>query len=101
MDVRGFVVAAVVSGPVHPLLKDVPGYSGHGTGHVLDTFLPGIMSLLAFASGVSSGFGIIFELQAGVTERFRVTPASRLAILLGPILFGIASTFVSTRSWSR
>jgi ABC-2 type transport system permease protein len=77
-----------------PLLKDVPGYAGQGTGHVLDAFLTGIMSLLAFASGISAGFGIIFELQSGVTERFRVTPASRLAILLGPILFGIASTFV-------
>jgi len=77
-----------------PLLEHIPGYSGHGTGHVLDAFLPGIMSLLTFASGISAGFGTIFELQAGVTERFRVTPASRLAILLGPILFGVASTFV-------
>jgi ABC-2 type transport system permease protein len=77
-----------------PLLKDVPGFAGHGTGHILDAFLPGIVSLLAFASGTSAGFTTIFELQGGVIERFRVTPASRLAILLGPILFGIVSTFV-------
>jgi len=85
-----------------PLLKEVPGYAGQGTGHVLDAFLPGIMSLLAFASGTSAGFGIIFELQSGVTERFRVTPASRLAILLGPILSGSPRRSCSTPSlwWS-
>jgi ABC-2 type transport system permease protein len=64
-----------------PLLKNVvPG------GHVLDVFLPGILALLAFASGISAGFNTIFELQAGVIERLRVTPASRFAILIGPIL---------------
>ncbi len=58
-----------------PLLKH---FSGNGsTSTVLDFFLPGILALLAFASGVSSGFGTIFELQSGVIERFRVTPASR------------------------
>ncbi len=63
-----------------PLLK-------HFThGNVLDEFLPGILALLAFASGSGPGFNVIFELRAGVIERFRVTPASRLAILLGPIL---------------
>ena len=49
-------------------------------------FLPGILSLLAFASGIGLGFGTIFELKAASIERFRVTPASRLAILTGPIL---------------
>jgi ABC-2 type transport system permease protein len=75
-----------------PLLKGVPGV-GHSTSQVLNAFLPGIMSLLAFSSGASSGFGTIFELQSGVIERFRVTPASRLAILLGPFLFGMVSMF--------
>ncbi len=60
----------------------------------LDFFLPGILSLLAFASGSSAGFGTIFELQAGVIERFRVTPTSRLAILLGPLVSGMTSMFI-------
>src|SRR6202167_5292987 len=64
-----------------PLLKDLPGVKGFPTGGVLELFLPGILALLAFASGASAGFGTIFELQSGVIERFRVTPASRLAIL--------------------
>jgi ABC-2 type transport system permease protein len=72
-----------------PLLKSVvPG------GHVLDLFLPGILALLAFASGVSAGFNTIFELQSGVIERLRVTPASRFAILTGPILASMVMMFV-------
>jgi ABC-2 type transport system permease protein len=72
-----------------PLLHSLPGVRGFPTGSVLQLFLPGILSLLAFASGSSAGFGTIFELQSGLIERFRVTPASRLAILIGPILSGL------------
>lgn len=63
-------------------------------GGALQSFLPGVLSLLAFSSGISLGFGTIFDLQAGVIERFRVTPASRLAILLGPLVSSILSNWV-------
>ena len=46
------------------------------------------------ALGISMGFGTIFELQAGVVERFRVTPTSRLALLLGPLVSGVAWMFL-------
>lgn len=71
-----------------PLLKHVTN------GNVLDLFLPGILSLLAFATGISAGFSTIFELQGGVIERLRVTPASRFAILTGPILASMLMMFV-------
>ena len=77
-----------------PLLKHFSGVPGFPKGGVLDVFLPGILSLLAFASGSSMGFSTIFELQAGVIERFRVTPASRFAILIGPILSGLMMMMV-------
>ena len=77
-----------------PLLKHALGGPGFTTGAVLDIFLPGILALLAFASGASAGFGTIFELQSGLLERFRVTPASRFAILFGPILSGLVSMLV-------
>ena len=77
-----------------PLLKHVAGTGGLPGGNVLDLFLPGILSLLAFASGVGPGFTTIFELKAGVIERFRVTPASRFAILIGPILATMLMMFV-------
>jgi ABC-2 type transport system permease protein len=72
-----------------PLLKSLPGVKGFPTGSVLQLFLPGILSLLAFTSGAGAGFNTIFELQSGLIERLRVTPASRLAILVGPILSGL------------
>jgi ABC-2 type transport system permease protein len=68
-----------------PLLKGLPLVGGS---NVLDAFLPGILALLAFSSGMGMGFGTIFELRAGVVERFRVTPTSRLALLLGPLISG-------------
>jgi ABC-2 type transport system permease protein len=72
-----------------PLLRSVvPG------GHVLNVFLPGVLALLAFASGAGAGFSTIFELQGGVIERLRVTPASRFAILTGPILAAMVMMFV-------
>ena len=61
---------------------------------MLDLFLPGILALLAYASGAGPGFSTVFELRAGVIERFRVTPASRLAILAGPILASMLLMFL-------
>lgn len=75
-----------------PLLKGIS--AGHpSNGQVLGVFLPGIVALLAFMSGSTMGFSTIFELQGGLIERLRVTPASRLAILLGPILAGLIGMF--------
>ncbi|HEX4034464.1 MAG TPA: ABC transporter permease [Solirubrobacteraceae bacterium] len=78
-----------------PLLNHLSG--GHGLpggSNVIDDFLPGILALLGFASGAGAGFNTIFELRSGVVERFRVTPASRFAILIGPILSGMTLMFV-------
>jgi ABC-2 type transport system permease protein len=76
-----------------PLLKHFSGPETSSSS-VIDVFLPGILALLAFASGMSGGFGTIFELQSGVIERLRVTPASRFAILMGPLLSGMLMMFV-------
>jgi len=68
-----------------PLLKNLndPPLS---TSEVLNTFVPGILSLLAFINGASAGFLVINELQTGVIERLRVSPASRFALLMGTVL---------------
>src|SRR5215471_7796390 len=69
-----------------PLLKPLAGGPGFPTGKVLDVFLPGILALMAFGAGMGAGWVVIFELQSGVIERLRVTPASRFALLLGTVL---------------
>jgi ABC-2 type transport system permease protein len=70
-----------------PLLKGATGFPTHS---VIELFLPGILALLAFTTGATSGYNTIFELESGLIERLRVTPAGRLAILMGPILSGLA-----------
>ncbi len=52
--------------------------------------MPGILVLLAFGAGMGAGWIVIWELDSGVIERLRVTPASRLALLLGTVLRDIA-----------
>ena len=46
-------------------------------------FVPGLLIQIALFGGSFVGFGLIAELRAGVVERMRVTPISRLAMLLG------------------
>jgi ABC-2 type transport system permease protein len=77
-----------------PLLNGLASAPGIPHGNVIDEFLPGILALLAFSSGMSLGFSTVFELRIGVIERLRVTPASRFAILVGPILAAAALMFV-------
>ena len=68
-----------------PLLKNInsPPLS---TAQVLNAFVPGILSLLAFSSGMGAGWTIIWEAQSGLIERFSAMPVSRFAMLLGSVL---------------
>lgn len=68
-----------------PLLKSLNS-SNFGSGGVMDVFVPGILSLMAFGSGMGAGWIVIWELQSGVIERLRVTPASRFSLLMGAVL---------------
>jgi ABC-2 type transport system permease protein len=77
-----------------PLLQKLAGGPGFPTNNVLDVFLPGILAFLAFGSGTGEGFSTIFELKDGLTERFRVTPASRYALLISPVLADIVWLFI-------
>ncbi|WP_326596506.1 ABC transporter permease [Streptomyces sp. NBC_01803] len=66
-----------------PLLEDVPL---GGDGDSWQTLVPGLLVQLGLFSAAFAGFGIIVEKQLGVVERMRVTPVSRLALLLGRVL---------------
>jgi ABC-2 type transport system permease protein len=72
-----------------PLLNSFSGSPGFPRGHVLDVFVPGVLVLIAFGAGMGAGWPVIWELDTGVIERLRVTPASRLALLLGTVLWDI------------
>ncbi|MFJ6786033.1 ABC transporter permease [Streptomyces angustmyceticus] len=66
-----------------PLLTGLPLASPGSSWQVL---VPGLLLQLALFRASFCGFGIIVEKQYGVVERMRVTPVSRLALLLGRVL---------------
>src|SRR3954454_14331628 len=69
-----------------PLLKNVAGAPGFPEGSAWQVFVPGLLVQLGLFGTALVGFGIIAEYRAGVIERMRVTPVSRLALLLGRVL---------------
>lgn len=76
-----------------PLLNTLgQGPAFAGASSVIQIFLPGILAFIAFGAGNGSGFSTIFDLKEGLIERLRVTPSSRMALLLGPILSNTIST---------
>ncbi|RKN43456.1 ABC transporter permease [Micromonospora endolithica] len=75
-----------------PLLK--PALNAPTQAEAYKIFVPGLLVLLAIFGGLFQGFGLIAELRAGVIERSRVTPISRLALLLGRSLRDVVSLLV-------
>ncbi|MDX2557099.1 ABC transporter permease [Streptomyces stelliscabiei] len=66
-----------------PLLTGVPLGSRGSSWQVL---VPGLLLQLSLFGASFAGFMVILEKQTGVIERMRVTPVSRLALLLGRVL---------------
>lgn len=70
-----------------PLLKNLSSVSDHHHGNILTYFVPGMLPIIAFSTGVFTGFGMINEVRSGTFERLKVTPASRFSLVSGPVLF--------------
>ncbi|MYQ44464.1 ABC transporter permease [Streptomyces sp. SID4985] len=66
-----------------PLLTRLP-LGGRGSSWQL--LVPGLLLQLALFGASFAGFALITENAQGVVERLRVTPVSRLALLLGRVL---------------
>ncbi|MBW8821642.1 MAG: ABC transporter permease, partial [Streptomyces sp.] len=66
-----------------PLLTDLPL---GGRGSSWQVLVPGLLLQLGLFGALFAGFLIIIEKSQGVVERMRVTPVSRLALLLGRVL---------------
>lgn len=69
-----------------PLLDSIAAMPGFPPGGAFNVFVPGLLVLNAMFGSLFVGFGLLAELHAGVIERMRVTPMSRLAMLLGRVL---------------
>jgi ABC-2 type transport system permease protein len=86
----------IVFGLIQPLLFLVlfgPIFTTFGT---WETLVPGLVIQLGLMSMALAGIGVVFEKRSGVLERMRVTPASRLALLLGRVLNNAVTLIIQT-----
>jgi ABC-2 type transport system permease protein len=69
-----------------PFLSGIASAPGFPTGNAIQFFAPGLLIMNVLFGAGFAGFGLIDQLRSGFIERIRVTPVSRLAIVLGLIL---------------
>ncbi|MFC1414778.1 ABC transporter permease [Streptacidiphilus sp. N1-12] len=69
-----------------PLLHSLSGVRGFGSGNSWQVFVPGLLIQQGVFGSLYAGFSILAESRSGVLERLKVTPASRLGLLLGRLL---------------
>src|SRR6202165_2005405 len=79
-----------------PLLNSIASTRGFPAGGAYNVFVPGLLVQLGIFGPPGVGFSLIAELRAGVIERLRVTPVSRVALLLGRALRDIVSLVVQS-----
>jgi ABC-2 type transport system permease protein len=73
-------------GPLFAKVFSSGGLTGVQQTNSYAFFVPGLLVQLGLFGAAFVGFTIIADWRAGVVERMRVTPVSRLAILLGRVL---------------
>ncbi|HKF36215.1 MAG TPA: ABC transporter permease [Ktedonobacteraceae bacterium] len=77
-----------------PLLKNLVGMPGFPTGGAYNTFTPGLMLMMAMYGSAFAGMALITRLREGVVERWRVTPVSRLALMLGMVAVDLLNLLI-------
>ncbi|WP_374206672.1 ABC transporter permease [Streptomyces sp. MUM 136J] len=75
------VLYLLLFGPM--LEKALPDTPGH---NAWQEYVPGLLVQLGLFGAGYAGFNLIPDMRAGVIERMRVTPVSRLALLLGRVM---------------
>jgi ABC-2 type transport system permease protein len=79
-----------------PLLKSIASAPGFPSGGAYNVFVPGLLVQLGMFGAAGVGFSLIAELRMGVIERLRVTPVSRVALLLGRSFRDIVSILIQS-----
>jgi len=71
-----------------PFLKSVMGASSYGAAYAI--YVPSLFAAMGIFSGMFAGFAMIAAISQGVIARLRVTPLSRIGLLLGWQLMFVA-----------
>ena len=69
-----------------PLLEDLTSVPNFPGDNALNVFTPGLLVMMALFGSAFVGFALLDDLKTGVVERLRVTPVSRVALLMGMVL---------------
>jgi ABC-2 type transport system permease protein len=85
----GFAIAQPVTylllfAPLLKLALSAEGVTSYAQAYRI--YVPGLLVLTAVLGGLFTGFGLLAEIRSGIIERARVTPVSRLALVLGRAL---------------
>lgn len=81
--VQPFLYLALFGPLLIPIVQSTPGFP---PGDAWQVLVPALLVQLGLFGGLFVGFAILAEFRAGVIERMRVTPVSRIALLLGRAL---------------
>ncbi len=79
-----------------PLLGGLGNVPGFPSGGAYAVFTPGLLVMVALYSTAFAGFGLVDQIRSGVVERLLVTPASRLAILLGYVIRDVVTLLIQS-----
>jgi ABC-2 type transport system permease protein len=80
-----------------PFLK--AAMAGHGATSYADAYriyVPGLFVAMGLFGGLFAGYGLLSALRAGVIDRCRVTPVSRVGLLLGRALMHVLLILVQS-----
>ncbi len=69
-----------------PFLSGIASAPGFPSDSAIQFFVPGLLIMNVLFGAGFAGFGLIDQLRSGFIERIRVTPISRLSIVIGLVL---------------
>ena len=85
------VVYVVLWAPVLKLALRSAGVTTYA--EAFRVYVPGLITVMAVYGGLFAGFGLLGDIRSGIIERGRVTPVSRVALMLGRALRDVATMF--------
>lgn len=78
-----------------PMLRRAFGANGITTfSGAYRVYVPGLLAMTAMLGGIVTGYSLLAELKAGIVERSRVTPVSRVSLILGRALREVAALLI-------
>jgi ABC-2 type transport system permease protein len=77
------VIWLLLFGALFKKVIEIPGFGG---GSYITFLAPGIVVMTALFSSGWNGMGMIKDLEQGVVDRFLVSPAQRLPMIIGPLM---------------